>query len=76
MTIFTDFSKTFDKVPHFELMKKVPDNGVQDFLLEIMVKHFDERKQFVRVINVSSKRLDITSDVTQGSLSTVLHFRE
>ena len=68
VAFYTDFSKAFDKVPHFELLKKVANIGVGSCLLEVLASKFDERMQFVRVANVSSKTFDITSGVPQGSL--------
>ena len=68
MTFYADFSKAFDKVPHFELMKKVADVGVGGCLLAVLANYLDGRKQFMRVDNVSSQSLEITSVVPQVSL--------
>ena len=60
-------------------MKNLAGIGVGCCLLEVLANYLDGRKQFVRVDNVSSTTLDITSGVPQGfslGASTVLHFRE
>ena len=65
---YIDFSKAFDKVPHYELIQKLIDNGVGGCLLEILIDYLSDRRQYVRVDNSSSKILDITGGVPQGSL--------
>ena len=64
----TDFSKTFHTVPHFELMKKVADIWAGGCLLEVLANYRDKPKQVLRVDNVSSKTIDITSSVAQSFL--------
>ena len=44
------------------------DIGVRGCLLEILIDYLSDRLQYVRVDNTSSKILDITSGVPQGSL--------
>ena len=68
IAFYTDFSKAFDKVPHYELVQKLIDIGVGGCLLEILIDYLSDRRQYVRVDNTSSKILDITSGVPQGSL--------
>ena len=65
---YTDFSKAFDKVPHYELIQKLIDIGVGGCLLEILIDYLSDRRQYMRVDNTSSKILDITSGVQHGSL--------
>ena len=65
---YTDFSKAFDKVPHYELIQKFIDIGVGVCLLEILIDYLSDRRQKVRVDNTSSRILDKTSGVPQGSL--------
>ena len=67
IAFYTDFSKVFDKVPHNELIQKMIDIGVGRCLHEILVDYLSDRRQYVRVDNTSSKILDITSGVPQGS---------
>ena len=67
IAFYTDFSKTFDKVPNYELIQKLDDIGVGGCLLEILIDYLSDRRQYMRVDNTSSKILDITSGVPQGS---------
>ena len=68
IAFYTDFSKAFDKVPHFELIQKLIDIRVGGCLLEILVDYLIDRLQYVPVDNISSKILDITSGVPQESI--------
>ena len=68
IAFYTDFSKAFDKVPHYDLIQKLIDIGVGGCLLEILIDYLSDQRQYVRVDNTSSKILDITSGVPQGSL--------
>ena len=54
---YTDFSKAFEIVPLFELMKKIADLGVGGYLIEVLANYFEGRKQFVRIDTVASKTL-------------------
>ena len=71
---YTDFSKAFDKVPHYELLKKMSNIGVGGCFLEIIAGHLSNRKQFVRADYFSSETLEITSGVPQVSLIGPLFF--
>ena len=68
IALYTDFSKAFDKVPHYELIQKMIDIGVGGCLLEILIDYLSDRRQYMRVDITSSKILDITSGVPQSSL--------
>ena len=63
--LYFDFSKTFDKLPHYEKIQKLIDIGVGGCLLEILIDYLNDRRQYVRVNNTSSKILNITSGVPQ-----------
>ena len=67
IALYTDFSKAFDKIPHYELIQKLIDIGVGGCLLETLIDYLSDGRQYVRVDNNSSKILDITSGVPQGS---------
>ena len=68
IAFYTDFSKAFDKVPHHELIQEMIDIGVGGCLLEILIDYLSDQRSYVRLDNTSSKILDITSGVPQGSL--------
>ena len=73
-TFYSDFSKAFDKVPHKELLIKVGQIGVGGCFLNVLVDYLHNRRQFVRADNTSSRILEITSGVPQGSLLGPLLF--
>ena len=74
IAFYTDFSKAFDKVPHYELLQKMSNIGVGGSFLEIISDYLSNRKKFVRADNFSSETLEITSGVPQGSLIGPLFF--
>ena len=66
IAFYTDISKAFDKVPHYELLQKM-GNIVGGCFLRIISDNLSNRKQFVRADNFSSETLKITSGVPPGS---------
>ena len=74
IAFYADFSKAFDKVPHYLLLRKLSDIGVGGCLLEISYDYLRNRRQFVRVDFYTSTVLEITSGVPQGSLLGPLMF--
>ena len=68
VVFYTDFAKAFDRVPHYELLLKARQIGVRGCLLEVLYDYLNGREQFVRVDNIKSKPLSVTSGVPQGSL--------
>ena len=74
VAFYTDFSEAFDKVPHYELIQKVAQIRAGGFLLEILINYLENHKPFVRIDNCSSRSLDVTSGVPQGSLLGLLLF--
>ena len=74
VAFYTDFSKVFDKVSDYLLLCKVASLGVNGCLLKLLHDYLSDRKQIVRVDNVSSRPKDVTSGVLQGSLLGTLLF--
>ena len=68
VVFYTDFAKAFDRVPHYELLLKAGQIGIGGCLLEVLYDYLNGREQFVRVENIKSKPLPVTSGVPQGSL--------
>lgn len=67
-TMYIDFSKAFDSVPHIRLLKKLEayniGGTVSDWIQDFLVK----RKQRVKVNGALSDWEDVTSGVPQGSV--------
>ena len=74
IAFYTDFSKAFDKVPHYELLQKTSNIGFGGCFLEIISDYLSNRKQFIRSENFSSQILEFTSGVPQKLLIGPLFF--
>ena len=74
IAFYTDFSKGFDTVPHYEILQKMSNIGVGGCFLGIISDYLSKRKKIVRADNFSSETLKITSGVPQGSLIGPLFF--
>ena len=74
VAFYTDFAKAFDRVPHYELLKKVSAIGVEGCFLDILCDYLEQQTQHVRDRNTISQQLEITSGVPQGSLAGPLLF--
>ena len=67
-TIYFDFAKAFDSVPHKRLLHKLKAYGITGNTFEWIKGFLTERKQFVSVDNVSSKICNVVSGVPQGTV--------
>ena len=72
--IYLDFSKAFDKVDHYILLKKVESLGITGKLLEWIRAFLTNRKQQVRVGDCLSPMEWVRSGVPQGSVLGPLLF--
>ena len=67
-SLYTDFSKAFDKVPHAELLLKSRRIGVGGCVLSLLKYYLCNRKQFVSCDGVRSDLLQVSSGVPRGSI--------
>ena len=74
VALYTDFSKTCDKVPHFELLCKTVEIGDGGCILEFLLDYMTNRKQFLRVENICSQMKDVKRGVPQETLLGPLLF--
>ena len=66
--IYLDFSKAFDRVPHFRLLSKLENLGIKGKLLNVVKDFLTNRKFRVSVGGKFSTLKDILSGIPQGSV--------
>ena len=67
-TVYTDFRKAFDSVPHKRLIKKVEGYGIKGPLLQWLTNFLYKRQQRVIIHGKSSAWIDVLSGIPQGSI--------
>ena len=73
-TIYCDFMKAFDKVPHRRLIHKISKYGIKGNILGWIDSFLSNRTQLVAVGAAESSRSNVTSGIPQGSVLGPLLF--
>lgn len=66
-TVYIDFSKAFDKVPHSLAVDKMRCIGLPDWIIEWTLSYLTNREGFVKFNGAVSNSFNIPSGVPQGS---------
>ena len=67
-SVYLDFSKAFDCVPHKRLMSKLHSYGIRGNVYNWILDFLSDRSQFVSINNCNSDSIPVTSGVPQGSV--------
>ena len=73
-TIYVDFSKAFDTVPHQYAVEKLRHMGFPDWIMDWISSYLTDRKAFVLVNSSRSMTFNVPSGVPQGSVLGPLLF--
>ena len=74
-SIYTDFSKAFDKVDHELLIFKLEKYGIRGSLLEWIKSFLTDRTQRIKFQSKLSEPINVTSGVPQGAVLSPLLFK-
>ena len=67
-SIYMDFMKPFDEVPHQRLLKKMERYKITETVIKWVKSFLNDRKQKVTVNGAESKNHKVTSGIPQGSV--------
>ena len=67
-TVYLDFRKAFDTVPHERLLTKLESYGITGPILQWVRAFLSGRSQYVRVGDKYSSTSPVTSGIPQGSI--------
>ena len=68
LSVYFDFRKAFDRVPHHILLSKMAKFGFDYTFLELFSSYMSDRTQIVMIENTSSSIGFVTNAVPQGSV--------
>ena len=66
--IALDYEKAFDSLNHYTIISKLIDCKFPATIIKLIISYLTNRKQSVRISNVTSDWKSITSGVPQGSI--------
>lgn len=72
--IYTDFTKAFDRVNHYSLLKILDRTRISDTLLSWFNLFLTDRKQWVKIYGVISSPVIVPSGISQGDHLSLLLF--
>jgi len=67
-TAFFDYRKSFDTVPHRNLLSELKSLGINSFVLSWLTHYLCKHYQYVCIKGSNSNKLLVTSGVPQGSV--------
>ena len=67
-SIYTEFQKAFDKVPHERLIKKIENYGITNPILSWIKDFLSRRYQRVSIKGDISNRMEDTSGIHESSV--------
>ena len=73
-TIFVDFQKAFDSVPHIKLWNKLNDVGVSEKIIRLLKNIYNDAPVRLGVNNELTEEISITKGVLQGECTSPLLF--